>query len=164
VNGPPIEGAPQVTVERYDATRCSGNPEIDKRLCGQREVYAVFIEGKLAHIVSLTREILLPQQFGFDKNAPVMDDGMTMPEFRGTRLQPLVRRAVAADVIARGLHDKVYGTVAPHDIPSQKGNERAGMKRAGRVQGYRVLGIMMFKKVLGPESWPLKQLKREGKA
>ncbi len=119
---------------------------------GSREVYVVRIDGRLAHLVVLTWDIRLPAQFGFDPKAPVMDLGFTWPEFRGRRLQPTVRRYVTADVIRRGLYHKVYGGIAAGNIASQHGNARAGMRRVARLQGWRVCGFALFKKVLPWES------------
>jgi RimJ/RimL family protein N-acetyltransferase len=145
---PRVEGAPDVPVERFDAKHPSGIPEIDEKAVGSREVYVVRIDGRLAHIVVLAWDILLPSQFGFDPDAPVMDLGFTWPEFRGRRLQPMVRRYVTEDVIRRRLYHKVYGTIMTDNVASQRGNARAGMRRLAHLQAYRIGGLMIFKKVL----------------
>jgi hypothetical protein len=145
---PRIEGAPDVRVERFDAQHLSGVPEIDEKALGRRDVYVVRIDGRLAHLMVLTRDVMLPARFGFDPNAPVIDLGFTWPEFRGRRLQPMVRRYVTEDVIRRGVYHKVYGTIAPGNVSSQRGNARAGMRRVARLQGFRILGVIFFKKVL----------------
>jgi len=145
---PRIEGAPDVPVERFDAKHLSGIPEIDEKAVGSREVYVVRIDGRLAHIVVLAWDILLPSLFGFDPQAPVMDRGFTWPEFRGRRLQPMVRRHVTEDVLRRRLYHKVYGTIMTDNLASQRGNARAGMRRLAHLQAYRVGGLMFFKKVL----------------
>jgi RimJ/RimL family protein N-acetyltransferase len=145
---PRVEGAPDVEVQRFDAAHLSGFPVIDEKAVGRREVYAVIIDGRVAHLVVLTWDITVPARFGFDPKAPVMDLGFTWPEFRGRRLQPLVRRYVTQDVIARGLYHKVYGGIDRGNIASQHGNARAGMRRVARLKALRVGGLFFDKQVL----------------
>jgi len=145
---PQVEGAPDVEVKRFDAAHLSGFPEIDEKAVGRREVYAVIIDGRVAHRVVLTWDITVPARFGLDAKAPVMDLGFTWPEFRGRRLQPLVRRYVTQDVIARGLYHKVYGGIDYANVASQRGNARAGMRRVARLRGLRVGGLFFRKQVL----------------
>lgn len=78
---PHVEGAPDVEVQRFDAAHLSGFPEIDEKAVGRREVYAVIIDGRVAHRVVLTWDITVPARFGLDAKAPVMDLGFTWPEF-----------------------------------------------------------------------------------
>jgi hypothetical protein len=85
----------------------------------------VIIDGRLADRVVLTWNITVPARFGLDARAPVMDLGLTWPEFRGRRLQPLVRRYVTQDVIAR-----------------------AGMRRVAPLKALRVGGLFFHKQVL----------------
>lgn len=145
---PRLDGAPDVEVKRFDAAHLSGFPEIDEKAVGNREVYAVLMDGRVAHRVVLTWDITIPRRFGFDVNAPIMDLGFTWPEFRGRRLQPLVRRYVTQDVIDRGLYHKVYGTIAFGNTASEHGNARAGMRRVARLKGFRIAGLIFKKEVL----------------
>lgn len=144
---PRVDGAPDVEIKRFDAAHLSGLREIDDRAVGSREVYAVIIDGRVAHRVVLAWDITTPARFGFDANAPVVES-LTWPEFRGKRLQPLVRRYVTQDVIERGLCHKVYGTVALDNVASQRGIARAGIRRVARLKGLRIAGLIFRKEVL----------------
>lgn len=145
---PGVAGAPDVPVERYDAAHGSGVPEIDARISGSRQVYVVHLEGRVAHVAALAWDILLPSEFGFDPATPIITDGYTWPEFRGRRLQPLVRHYIVKDVLSRGLAKQVYVTMAPDNIASQHGNERGGMRLLGRLRGYRIAGVAFGRRVL----------------
>lgn len=133
----------KLQIKRYDVHTRSGFMEIDRRITRWRECYVAQVDGRTAHRSCLSFDTLLPVQFGFEREVPVIGDGVTMSEFRGRHIFPEVLRQIALDVTARNVAKRLYVLVSPQNGPSIRGIERAGFVRLSHLQGLRFAGILI---------------------
>jgi len=120
----------------------SGVPEIDRRLGSQHSCYVLMHEAEIAHVSWLFDDVVLPAAFGFDPMIPVIGDCDTPPKFRGRGLYPLVLRRIASDLLHERRRDRVYILVAPTNVASIRGIERAGGIRVAHLRGTRIAGFV----------------------
>lgn len=137
-----------LNVERFSNKNLSGEVHLDGRLSDVRECYAVKVDGAIAHESWLFNTVLLPSQFGFPKNVPVIGDCVTHADFRGRHLYPRVLMHIADDVIRDGHSSRIYVLVSPDNKASIRGIERAGFRQLAHLKGLRVAGCLV-RKTLG---------------
>lgn len=117
------------------------------RMNDTKIVYAAYHEGRLVHVSWVLLDTLLPTQFGLDPDIPVIADCATDAAYRGRRIYPHVLSRIPADLMRRGLPPAAYILVAPDNEASIRGIERAGFVRQARIQGWRVLGFIVWKQI-----------------
>ena len=140
---PPHGCTVAAVVTRHDAASPSGDPALDARLTGRRRCYVARVGGVAAHRSWLHFDVLVPSLFGFPAGVPVVGDCTTEPAFRGLRLYPLVLAHIVADLRARGDAASLHVLVAPDNLPSIRGIERAGFRRLGHLRGIRVGPVLV---------------------
>ena len=112
-----------------------------------RACYSVLIDGREAHSSWLNWSARLPRQFGFDGEAPVIEDCSTAEAFRGRGLYPQVLQHIAKEVAVTTKVRSIYVLVAPDNHASIRGIEKVGFKQEARLRGLRVAGIMVHKQI-----------------
>lgn len=132
-----------VVIERFGPAHPSGIAAVDRKLSSRRLCYIAFVDGQPAHQSWVIRDALLPGQFGMDPQAPVIGECATPTAYRGQGLYPRTLIRIVNDWFGEGGGRPMYVLVAPDNGPSIRGIERAGFRRAARLRGYRVLGIMV---------------------
>jgi hypothetical protein len=112
-----------------------------------RQCYSVFIDGREVHSSWLNWSARLPRQFGFDREAPVIEDCSTAEPFRGRGLYPQVLQHIAKEVAVTTKVRSIYVLVSPDNQASIRGIEKVGFKQEARLRGLRIAGIMVLKQV-----------------
>ena len=135
----------EMSIERFSYNQSSGLERIDKRSTPFRECYLARIDGVVVHESWLFFDVLLPAQFGFDSDIPVIGECVTYPQFRGRNIYPQVLRYIVADLNQRKICKKVFILVSPLNKPSIRGIERAGFNLLGRLRGKKILGFTVNK-------------------
>ncbi|MEZ4699363.1 MAG: hypothetical protein R2834_03450 [Rhodothermales bacterium] len=125
----------------------SAPPPLASRMNERKIAYAIFDQGRLVHESWVSFDTLLPSQFGFDPEIPVIGDCATDASYRGRRIYPYVISRIPADLATRGIGPSAYVLVAPDNEASIRGIERAGYVKRARMRGWRVLGFMMARKI-----------------
>ncbi len=139
---PSVTPSLPLVVGHYDKSHKSGIPDVDCRLKGPVEGYAVLVDGALAHRCFSTWACPRLRQFGYDEGAPLLTDGYTEPAFRGEHLQAFMRRYIVEDILNRGLATKVFNEIRPDNSICQRDNQRAGLRPVARLQGIKVFGLV----------------------
>ncbi|MDH3455960.1 MAG: hypothetical protein OER90_03890 [Gemmatimonadota bacterium] len=139
--------ADDVVIQRFTPENPSSFRAIDARLTEKRHCYAVILNGTVAHQSWLFGDLILLAQFGFDPEIPVIGECDTPPAFRGMRLYPRALQYIAQDVFRRGVADRLYMWVAPDNILSIRGIERAGFSLTARLRGFKLAGLLVYRKV-----------------
>ena len=132
-----------------EAALACGDPGFEVRrqtVDRAKDCYLVAMEGETAHRSWLHRSVRLPRRFGFDGSVPVIGDCHTVERFRGRSIYPQVLRYIARDVARRDAKP-VYVLVSPANLASIRGIEKAGFRRLARLQGIRVAGLLLGKRV-----------------
>jgi hypothetical protein len=70
-----------ICIERFSYNQNTGIHSIDKRSSPFRECYVARMNGELAHESWLFFDVMLPVQFGFEGDVPVIGECVTYPEF-----------------------------------------------------------------------------------
>lgn len=136
-----------VEIRRFDPATPSGFDAIDAGLTDHRHCYAIIIDGDVAHQSWLFTDLVMLAQFGFDPRVPVIGECATSSRYRGMRLYPHTLQHIAQDVFGRGLADRLFMWVAPDNVPSIRGIERAGFTRAARLRGFKIGGLLVWRNV-----------------
>jgi RimJ/RimL family protein N-acetyltransferase len=104
--------------------------------------YAVNVDGRLAHVAwMLTRDEA--SLAGAARHLPLDDASVeithchTAEAFRGRGIYPRAIRALAAIARERGA-ERVYMATGADNVASQRGIEKAGLRRSGEIVRYRV--------------------------
>lgn len=138
-----------IDIRHFTTVSRSGNSTIDSKISPQRECYAAFVDGHLAHQSWLRRDVLLPCRFGFSRSTPVIGDSRTEEAYRGRGIYPQVLARILADRRLSGTTEAMPATfilVAPDNDASVRGIERAGFRRTARLQGWRIGGLIWCKR------------------
>jgi hypothetical protein len=138
----------EIIIERLTHNQNTGIERIDNRSGPLRECYLARIKGEIAHESWLFYDVLLPGQFGFDADVPVIGDCLTYTAYRGRNIYPHVLRYIAADLEKRKVCKKVFILVSPDNKPSIRGIERAGFYLLARIQGKKILGFLLNKNIV----------------
>jgi hypothetical protein len=135
-------------VERYSASRKTGDAALDRKLGGETQLFQLLDGDRVIHKSWVFYDVMLLGQFGYPGGKPVIGDCWTDPACRGRRIYPHMLSWIYHELRAEG-ETVVYILVAPDNIASIKGIEHAGFLFQTRVQGDRLLGLMLRKTMSG---------------
>lgn len=112
------------------------------RFDGGNEPFLAFGEGTLAHVSWLfhppkVKETLLEAHIGNDQR--LIGVCLTVPEFRGKNIYPVVLQHILRNVFAQGIKT-VFITTSPSNIASIRGIEKVGFRRLKKVRGFILFG------------------------
>lgn len=104
--------------------------------------FLAFSEGKIAHVSWLfhppkVKETLVV--FHLCEGQCSIGACLTSPEFRGRNIYPVVLQYIIKEVFSKNVK-KVFIAVAPHNIASTRGIEKAGFVKLKKIRGFILFG------------------------
>jgi len=136
----------RLSVRSFSVDELSGVERIDRKLTRYRLAYVVFSGHEIAHISWVCFDASLPSQYGFDFRLPVIDETVTQSLHRGKGLFPYTLNYILHDLRNRRIADSVYILVSPTNHASIRGIEKAGFRLLARLEGTRLLGVLIINK------------------
>jgi GNAT superfamily N-acetyltransferase len=134
------------SVKRFSMEHLSGVKRIDSRLTPYNLAYVVCESDEIVHESWVCFDTLLPSQYGFDSDLPVIGHSFTTPRYRGAGIYSYMLNYVLNDLKARNISINAYVLVSSTNKTSIRGIERAGFRRLALLKGTRVLGCLIFNK------------------
>lgn len=128
-------------IKLYSNSNQSGIVSVDERITLYRSVYILRQKEKIVHESWVYFDPVLPAQFEFDKNIPLIGDCKTIPEYRGKGIYPLVLCYIANDLQKKNISTKAYVLVSPDNKALIRGIEKANFHFMGHLTAKRIFGL-----------------------
>lgn len=128
-------------LEFYSISEQSGITSIDEQLTSYKSVYILRHKKNIVHESWVYFDSILPEQFGFDENIPLIGDCKTIPSYRGKGIYPYVLCQIVNDLQKKKYVKKAYILVSPHNRPSIHGIEKANFNFLGHLKAKRIFGM-----------------------
>jgi RimJ/RimL family protein N-acetyltransferase len=103
---------------------------------GKKEAWNTYYSDELAHTSNVFKGAHVLTLV--NEKGPVIGDCFTMEKFRGRSLYPYTLDAITKRLLQGG-HEKVFILVAPDNLPSVRGIEKAGFERKYHIRAKRYL-------------------------